>query len=275
MTSPVFLRRAGHLTRQAAPLGALILAAALLTACASDGGPIPKGVTEPDKFLFDRGTEELNDKNWLQAREYFRQIVDGYPQSTYRADARIGVGDSFLGEGTIEAYVLAANEFREFLTYYPTHARADYAQYKLGLTHFVQMRSPDRDQTETREAIKEFETFVQRWPTSELLGEVRAKLREAKDRLGESEFRVGKFYYQTRWYPGAIDRFVRLLRDDPEFTSRDAVYFYLAESLIKVDRKAEALPYFERLIREFQTSEFLADAQKRVAELRSQAGLSR
>ena len=43
------------------------------------------------------------------------------------------------------------NEFREFLTYYPTHRRADYAQFKLGMTSFYQMHGPERDQTETRD----------------------------------------------------------------------------------------------------------------------------
>ena len=110
------------------------------------------GTSEPDKFLFDRGTEALNDKKWLTAREYFQQVDRNYPQSPYRPDAKLGIGDTYLGEGSDEACVLAINEFREYLTFYPTNPRADYAQYKLAMAHFRQMRAPQRDQTETREA---------------------------------------------------------------------------------------------------------------------------
>jgi outer membrane protein assembly factor BamD len=159
-------------------------------------------------------------------------------------------------------------EFREFLTFFPTHARADYAQYKLGMAHYEQMRGPERDQSETREAIKEFEVFLQRYPNSQLTGEVKEKLRGARDRLSESEYRVGLFYHRSRWYPGSIERFKKLLESDPEFTNRDAVYFYLAESLVRTNRKAEALPYYERLLKEFEVSEYLEDAKKRVAELK-------
>ena len=53
-------------------------------------------------------------------------------------------------------------------------------------------------------------------------------------------------------------------------TSRDGVYFYLAESLIKVRRPAEALPYFEKLVAEFDQSEHLQDARKRITELKAQ-----
>ena len=69
----------------------------------------------------------------------------------------------------------AINEFREFLSFYPTNPRADYAQYKLGMAHFRQMRAPQRDQTETREAIREFETFVARYPNSSLMPEVQGE----------------------------------------------------------------------------------------------------
>src|SRR5205085_11676580 len=64
------------------------------------------------------------------------------------------------------------------------------------------------------------------------------------------------------YYPAAIGRFQTLLKDDPQFTGRDAVYFYLAESLIKIGRKPEALPYFERLVAEFEKSEYLEKARK-------------
>ena len=61
-----------------------------------------------------------------------------------------------------------------------------------------------------------------------------------------------------------------MLRDDPTYTHRDSVYFYLAESLTRTDKKPEAVPYFERLITEFQQSEYLADAKKRLEELKNQ-----
>ncbi len=179
---------------------------------------VPAGTSEPDKFLFDKGTDALNSKKWLTAREFFKQVTETYTASPYRPDSKLGIGDTYLGEGTAEALVLAINEFREFLSFYPTSKRADYAQYKLAVAHVRQMRAPQRDQTETREAIKEFETFIARYPNSSLMPEVRTKLRETKDRLDESDYLVGYFYFRQRWYPGAIDRFKTLLKEDSEYS---------------------------------------------------------
>lgn len=257
------------LPRALGAVAALVLLGTL-TACSSAMVRPPVGTLEPDKFLFERGTEALEARRWFTAREYFRHLVDSYPQSPLRAQAKLGIGDSYLGENTLESQLLAINEFREFLSFYPTHVRADYAQYQLGMAHFRQMRNPYRDQTETKEAIAEFTTFVQRYPNSPLMPEARQRLREARDRLGQAEFNVGLQYFRMRWYPGAIDRLAALLKSDPEYSYRDSVYYYLAQSFLRIERPFEALPFLERLIEEFEESEHLENARRQSAELRAE-----
>jgi outer membrane protein assembly factor BamD len=135
------------------------------------------------------------------------------------------------------------------------------------------MRAPQRDQTETKNALREFEAFVARYPNSALLPEVTARLRETRDRLSTSEYEVGRHYYRIRWYPGAIERLTVLLKTDPEYSRRDAVYFTLGETLMRAGREPEALPYFEKLVAEFEQSEHLEDARERIAQLKAQAKL--
>ena len=255
------------------PLIAILLLAALAAGCAT-GGPRkpPPGSLEPDKFLFERGTENLNRKRWFVAREYFRQLVDSYPTSPHRADAKLGIGDSYLGERSAESYVLAINEYREFLNFYPTHRNAHYAQFKLAMAYFYQMRAPMRDQTETREAIRELQAYIARYADQPLIGEVRQKLREAKDRLADWDAGVALHYYRIKWYPGAVGRLMPLVEGptaDPEYTRRDSVFYYLGESLLKIQRPAQALPYFERLVKEFEQSEYLERAKTRIAEIKA------
>jgi outer membrane protein assembly factor BamD len=250
---------------------ALVVMVALGGGCAAKNNALPPGTADADKFLFDRGTESAKDRKWLDAREYFRNLVDNYPQSPYRPDAKLALGDTYLSEGTTESRLLGTNEFREFLTFYPTHARADYAQLQLARSYIEQMLGPERDQSATKDAIKEIEIFLQRFPNSALMPEARKMERTARDRLSESSYRVGYFYFRNRYYPGAIDRFRDVLKSDPSFTGRDAVYYHLAESLYRSvpSRGAEALPYYERLLKEFEKSEYLEAAQKRVAELKT------
>ena len=281
MARYVFSRRSLNSSGIALPACLIGLVAGLVMAACGGGQAEIPALTEADadEILFERGTQALADEAWSTAREYFVQIRDNYPQSPLRAQARLGVVESYEGEGTDVAYLSALSELREFLRLYPpTHEMAPRAQFKLGMVYFNQMRRPERDQSETRSAIGEFETFVElyaEFAAPQLLADARARLRDARDRLSDSNFLVGRFYHRLRYYPGAIDRFREILDEDPGYTRRDAVYFHLADALATTDRGPEALPLFERLVSEFPATEYLEDANLRIAELKVAMDLDR
>ena len=149
-----------------------------------------------------------------------------------------------------KSLVLAINEFREFLSFYPTNQRADYAQYKLGMAHFNQMRAPERDQTETREAITEFQTFVARYPEQPAdRPKARSSCARRKDRLERGRV-PRRLLLLPREVVSRRDRPLQdVLKNDPEYTSRDA-RLLLPRRVADQDVKqpAEALPYYERLV---------------------------
>ena len=263
----MILRRKSYLTVCAA----LVALTALSAACGGGAASRlpPADLMDPAEWLFERGTEHMTERRWFSAREYFRRLVDGYPQSQRREDAKLGIGDSFIGEDSVTSNVLAINEFREFLTFFPVSRRADYAQYRIALAYSRSMLSPQRDQTATKDTIREVELFLQRYPESEFKDEVQQIEREARDRLSQSEFEIGYFYARFNVCLGAVDRFRGILVSDPAFTNRDAVYFHMAECLLKMGLPAEALPWFERVAAEFETSEYLERAKRRVAEIKT------
>ena len=205
-----------------------------------------------DTVLFERGEQAMVDENWTRAREYFETIRDNYPQSLLRDQARLRIIDTYEGENNEVAYSSALTELREFQRLYPpTHELAAIAQFKIAMVFYNQMKRPEREQTQTRAAIYEFEQFISDYSESadpEMITEARAKLRESRDRLSEASFIVGRFYYRIKNYLGAMDRFREILDDDPGYTRRDVVYYYLADSLNINGFDNEALPMFERLI---------------------------
>ena len=68
---PCFTNQAapGGGSRMTLPRLAAIVALALAAGCASAPKRPPQGTPDPDRFLYERGTAELNDKDWFTARE--------------------------------------------------------------------------------------------------------------------------------------------------------------------------------------------------------------
>jgi outer membrane protein assembly factor BamD len=262
--------------RTTAARGVCLVLLALGAACGSGKPKVPAlGTQGADQFLFNRGMEELNKKHWYAANEYFKRLIESYPQSDKRQDAKIGLGDSMLGLKSASADILAINEFREFLQYYPLNPKADYALYRICQAEYRSVLIPERDQTATIEALKDIDTFLERYPTveqSKYRPEVEKLKRAAQDRLSDKEFLVGLYYFKAGKgvIGGAVNRFTYLLQHDPDYTRRDQVYYYLGESMMRLSRAngPQALPYFDKIVTDFPKSKFFKQAQARVAELK-------
>jgi hypothetical protein len=81
---------------------------------------------------------------------------------------------------------------------------------------------------------------------------------------------VGKLYYSGRWVPGALARWGKLLREDPDYSKKDEVYFYTGEALMKGGADpAQALAFYERLVAEFPKSKYFKKSQIRIKTIKS------
>ncbi len=205
----------------------VLLCFAAAAACGRGKAALPAaGSVDADKYLFDHGTEALTRHRWLVAREYFKKLVDTYPQSPYRQEAKLGIGDSYLGENSLESNILAVNEFREFLSFFPGNERTDYAQYKIAVGYANQMLGPERDPTPAQDALAACDTFLHNYPTSRLRPDVEQVRRRARDTVSGHDYKVGIYYYRIHWYPGAADRFKKLLEADPEYSRGTPSIFF-------------------------------------------------
>lgn len=182
------------------------------------------------------------------------------------ADVNLALADAYFYDGGIINVAEALSRYTSFLTFYPTHPRADYAQYQLGLAYLKQALGPEKDQDTTRKALDQLRKVARSHPNSEWADKAREQITVCRERLAKSELLVGVFYHKRKAYAGAIDRFKNLLEAYPGFSSRDQVFFELAESLKALRRADEAVIYFRKIIDEFPDSRYRGRAQSAVKE---------
>ena len=190
----------------------LVTLLASLTGCAWwDGiwGKEPR-VRQTPEGIYQKGFEQYKKGDYKKAIETFTRVRDEYPLNPIALMAELGIADSYFEN---EQYIDAEVAYNSFVDLHPTNPNVPYAMFQLGMCHYQQMQTIDRDQTETVKARKEFERLMARFPQSKFAIMAEKNLREVKQRQAEHEFYVGEFYYRTKKYEAALKRFEGIQRD--------------------------------------------------------------
>jgi outer membrane protein assembly factor BamD len=257
-------------------LAGILLPALAMAACGGKNAEVFSGSAQGDQRLLALGQDALEREKWEEGRGYFQQLLDAYPRSPLAGDARLGVADSYFNQKGSGNLVLAIAEYRDFLTFFPNHPRADYAQFQIAYGHYRQIHSPDRDQDPTSLAIEEFEKLIELYRNSRYAEEGRKLLEECYETLAESEFLKGLFYLQIRKAcRAAIARFNRVLEMHPNYKRLDELHFRLGSAYQMCGQLDEALPHFQRVVDGFPESEFRTKAQEILATLQVANGTAK
>lgn len=234
--------------------------------CASGTPDLATLTSNSDQVIWEAGQAAFKKKQWEAARQHFRRIVDGFPQSEYAPAARLAVGETYIREGGISNDLLAIGAYREFLTLYPSHPESDSAQFQVAEAYFRQRNGPDRDQTKTHEALTEYERLLELYPDTKHVEEARKRIQECRQMLARAEFLAGYFYQRTRQScRAAIPRFEGILKDYPDYQSLDEVMFRLGACLMESGRGPEARPVLARLVEDYPKSSFVEEARRLLA----------
>jgi outer membrane protein assembly factor BamD len=214
-----------------------------------------------DQDLYDQGAKELEAGHYYKARTIFERIVKrGNDDPRLAPLVLLGLADAYYGKKGVLNLSEAMTRYANFLTFYPTHERADYAQYQLALCHFQQVYAADRDQKETHVALDEFHKVQAQFPQSPYVDLAAEKILEGNDLLADHEFRVGRFYFEQGRYLGAVARFTGILDHYPRYVAKDRVYYYLAQSLFRTERPEEGAVYLQKLRETYPDSEWAKKA---------------
>ena len=237
----------------------------LLPACAAKK---PRASAKPDKKLYEQAIKLMEKGNYFKARATLEEIVSSGNQDPELADeVQLAMADTYYGRRGLLNLTDAMSRYSTFLTFYPTHEKADYAQYRLAMCHLKQVYSPDRDQRETYTALAEFRKVLVLYPDSPYVDLAGEKINECLELLADHDYKVGMFYHRRAAYLGAVDRFLDILDHFPRYTHKDRIYYYLSESLVRTHRMEEADVYLRKLAETYPDSEFVKKADHLLVEI--------
>ncbi len=235
-------------------------------ACKKKSLLIDPEISSSDEALFRTG-EQYVKKDPEKARLYLRQVIDSFPKSFYAQRAKLAIADSYFYQGDEGSMILAASEYRDFITNFPLSPSAPYAQLQIALSFFKKTLKPGRDQTKTEQALQEFKRLITDYPLSDEAKEAREKAKLCEEKLASHTLSIGELYYKRKAFPAAIGRLKDILSNYPTYSGLDHVFFVLGDSYYQMDQIDESVPYFTKLISDYPQSKFAKKAQDRMKEI--------
>ncbi|MBS3809272.1 MAG: outer membrane protein assembly factor BamD [Desulfobacterales bacterium] len=190
-----------------------LLCAALILGISGCAGWFGKKQEKTAPELVEMGDAQFQNEKYSKAIKTYERLRDWYPYSPHIKTAELRIADSHYRLGEYEQ-ALAAYEHYERL--HPGDPSIPYVIYQMGMCHFKRMRSIDRTQVPTQNALQEFTRLRSRFPESKYSQEAAPKVKECKKHLAGHEFYVGQFYFKSEHYLAALERFENVVKKYPE-----------------------------------------------------------
>jgi outer membrane protein assembly factor BamD len=262
-------RGEGVVTASAVALAGLLFApgCALIHRHRTDlSGPFNPG-DQPDKILYERAVNEIRHGRYDVGRLTLQTLLNTYPDSEYLSKAKLAIADSYYNEGGVSGLTQSEAEYKDFITFFPTAPEAPMAQFRAGMAHFRLMGKADRDLTEAKLAEAELKEFLLKYPDSDLLPRVKRRLRETQEVLATGEYKIATFYYLRHADRAAESRFRDIVENYANYSQADSACWYLGQTLERLRRPSDAVPYYARVLTDYPLSPEVGEAKRRLATL--------
>lgn len=207
-------------------------------------------------------------KNYTRAIQLFENLIMHYHGKENAENISWYYAQCLLAE---KDYYSAGYQFKNFAKRFPYSEHAEEALYQSAECKYRE--SPDYylDQKLTKEAIQEYESFVDRYPQSLYIPEINNHLDVLRGKLMHKDYEIAYNYYLTENYNAAYVSFQAFLNNYPDTELKEQAMFYMLASSYEYginsqenkvkERLQQVVNDFDRFASSFQKSQYLGQAQ--------------
>ncbi len=251
-----------------APLVSLMIALLLVQGCSTSEETAQMTVEQRLQL----GMQEFKDEDYLQAYEELRIVTLQFQGSAWADDAQYYMAECRFRRGE---YILAAYEYQVLIQTMPTSEYVSRARYQRALCYLNQSRAYYLDQQETKQAIDEFQTFIEYHPTDSLVLDAEAKIAELNAKLARKEYENGITYMKMEYYKSALNSFDHVLEKYHDTPYAEQAQLKKAEAMMRRNRHNEAKQEIEKFFSKYPNSSLKGEAEELRKEILSRLSQSR
>ncbi len=163
--------------------------------------------------FYSEAKEELKSGEYEQAIKHYETLESRFPYGRYAQQAQLEVAYAYYKYDEPDSAIAALDRF---LKINPLHPYVDYAMYLKGLANFnrgvtfldrwLEDSYSKRDQQAARQAFRDFEALIKKFPDSRYSSDARQRLVYLRNTLAMHEVHVAEYYMKREAYVAAANR---------------------------------------------------------------------
>ncbi len=225
--------------------------------------------SDDHELKYRKAIEYYEEGDYDRAIRLFSEVITIYRGTAKAEDINYYFAMAHYKQGD---YILASHYFKSFVTVFPRSKHAEEFTFLSAYCKYLQSPRYSLDQTVTREAIQEFQRFINRYPQSERVEKANRLIDELRLKLEKKRFEIARLYYDINDYRAAIRTFENLIYDFPGTDYEEKALFYIVKSYYEFasmsiperqpERYEKTIEAYNRLVRNYPETKFLNDADR-------------
>ena len=159
---------------------------------------------------YKEGVQALKEGDVLYAAKKFNESELLYPQSSWAPKSSLMASYAYYRYGY---YSDSIYELKRFIKLYSKNENLDYAYYLLAMNYYDSIVNEKKDLRPLLEAKKNFEFIIDKYPNTDFSLDAKYKLELIHDVLAAKEMYIARHYIKKEKWIAAINRFKKVIND--------------------------------------------------------------
>lgn len=252
----------------------MVAAILILTTSCGNYKKLLNGTDYEAKFT--KAMQYYENKDYSKAIQLFENLTMHYHGKEHAEDITWYYSMSLMAE---KDFFSAGYSFKNFFKRFPYSPRAEEALYNAAECKYHESPEYFLDQKQTREAIQEYESYLDRYPGSLHVPEINAHLDELRNKLMHKDYDIAYGYYLTENYHAAYVSLQLFLNNYPDSPYQEQALFYMLASSYQYginstpekmrERLMQVSNDFDRFSSTCRDSKFMPQAQEYYTKARA------
>lgn len=220
------------------------------------------------ELKYSKAKEYYGNKNYIKASQLYEELIPVFKGTDKSEDVYYYYTKSEFNVGD---YILSQYHFKNYTRLFPEGKYVEECYFLNAYCYFLNSPNYKLDQTYTKNAIKEFQSFIDFYPESKRIDTCNALMDKLRGKLERKDFEIIKQYYKLSDWKASIVGIKNYIKEYPASIYSEELCFLLIDSYYllainsiyakKSERLDESIENYIKFLDLYPKSSYLSRAE--------------